>query len=71
MTAATRGKGGGRHDKISAALAGATRGFVAADRTNRINLSAEEKKSRPDRVKYANGPGYVVNPDNALSFGRF
>jgi hypothetical protein len=54
----------------SAALAGATRGFVAADRTNRINLSAAEKKSRPDRVIYANSRGCNINPDNGLSFDR-
>jgi hypothetical protein len=53
----------------SAALAGATGGFVAADRTNRINLSMENTNARPQRVIYANDRECVDDPDNTLSFG--
>ena len=54
----------------SAALAGATEG-VAADRTNRINLSAIRINTRARRVTCANDHKRKNDPDNGRQPSRF
>jgi hypothetical protein len=54
----------------SAALAGATEG-VAADRTNRINLSAIRSNTRARRVTYANDHQRNNDPYNGGQRGSF